>query len=127
MTCNVTIRDNGVTVKQTIEAASLKSACKTMRLQMIDAESICEGNEGVEMRARWTEQIMAGHASCSLRGDYQDGQSWARVTIEPASLTGWSAGDGSGHEGYNVTDFFGADGAYLGPDEHGIEPIFAAA
>lgn len=40
-------------------------------------------------------------------------------------LTGWTDGDGTGHEGYRAEDYFSADGAYLGPDEHGIEPIFA--
>lgn len=39
-------------------------------------------------------------------------------------LTGWTAGDGSGHEGYHVIDFFDSRGAYRGPDESGIEPIF---
>lgn len=37
---------------------------------------------------------------------------------------GWTPGDGSGHEGYNVADYF-RDGKYLGPDEHGIEPVFS--
>lgn len=42
-----------------------------------------------------------------------------------ASLTcaGWTDGDGSGHEGYHVEDYF-RNGVYLGPDEHGIEPTF---
>ena len=42
----------------------------------------------------------------------------------PTHFVGWTIGDGSGHEGYNVDDFFDAHGNYLGPDEHGIEPIF---
>jgi hypothetical protein len=37
---------------------------------------------------------------------------------------GWTEGDGSGHEGYNVADYFDFQGRYKGPDEHGIEPIF---
>jgi hypothetical protein len=40
-----------------------------------------------------------------------------------APVIGWTEGDGSGHDGYNVADYF-RDGRYLGPDEHGIEPIF---
>lgn len=36
--------------------------------------------------------------------------------------TGWTVGDGTGHEGYHFADYF-RDGIYLGPDEHGIEPI----
>ena len=36
---------------------------------------------------------------------------------------GWTEGDGTGHEGYSVGDYF-SDG-YLGPDAHGIEPIYA--
>ena len=38
-------------------------------------------------------------------------------------FVGWTEGDGSGHEGYNVPDYF-RDWEYLGPDEHGIEPLF---
>lgn len=37
---------------------------------------------------------------------------------------GWTKGDGTGNEGYNVADYFDSRGQYLGPDEHGIEPIF---
>jgi hypothetical protein len=39
---------------------------------------------------------------------------------------GWTEGDGTGHEGYNVADYFDPEGRYRGPDEHGIEPIFRA-
>jgi len=38
-------------------------------------------------------------------------------------FVGWTDGDGTGHEGYSAHDYFGPDGAYLGADEHGIEPI----
>ena len=38
---------------------------------------------------------------------------------------GWTEGDGSGHDGYNVSDYFTSDGIYLGLDECGIEPVFA--
>ena len=37
---------------------------------------------------------------------------------------GWTAGDGSGDEGYCVGDYFDADGYYLGADYCGIEPLF---
>ena len=40
-----------------------------------------------------------------------------------SKVIGWTEGDGSGHEGYNVADYF-CDEKYLGPDTHGIEPIF---
>ena len=43
---------------------------------------------------------------------------------KPTQFVGWTTGDGSGHEGYNVSDYFDSSGNYLGPDEHGIEPIF---
>lgn len=36
----------------------------------------------------------------------------------------WTPGDGTGHEGYSVNDYFTMAGRYLGPDEHGIEPLF---
>jgi hypothetical protein len=47
-----------------------------------------------------------------------------RYTTEELTLVGWTTGDGSGHEGYSCWSYFGADGRYLGPDGHGIEPIF---
>lgn len=40
------------------------------------------------------------------------------------TLVGWTEGDGSGHDGYDAGSYF-ADGEYLGPDAHGIEPIFS--
>lgn len=46
-----------------------------------------------------------------------------KYDIDDAQLTGWTTGDGTGHEGYHWQDYFGADGAYLGPDVHGIEPL----
>ena len=36
---------------------------------------------------------------------------------------GWTRGDDSGHEGYDLWDYFSGD-KYLGPDMHGIEPVF---
>ena len=41
-------------------------------------------------------------------------------------LVGWTDGDGSGADGYDMWAYFGADGEYLGADAHGIEPIVAA-
>ena len=37
---------------------------------------------------------------------------------------GWTDGDGTGIEGYSHANYFDGD-RYLGPDEHGIEPVFA--
>jgi len=38
-------------------------------------------------------------------------------------VIGWTEGDGSGRDGYSADDYF--DGQrYIGPDAHGIEPIF---
>ena len=42
---------------------------------------------------------------------------------------GWTRGDDSGHDGYDPWDYFSGnkyseDGKYLGPDIHGIEPVF---
>ena len=42
------------------------------------------------------------------------------------TLIGWTNGNGSGHEGYNVADYFDKQGRYLGPDQDGIEPDFQA-
>lgn len=41
----------------------------------------------------------------------------------PEQFTGWTTGDGSSTDGYNVHDYF-ENGQYLGPDSHGIEPTF---
>lgn len=48
-----------------------------------------------------------------------------KYDVASLTCTGWTDGDGSGHEGYNVSDYFAADGAYRGADEHGIEPTFS--
>lgn len=47
-----------------------------------------------------------------------------RYEVDTLRLLGWTEGDGSGAEGYNFKHYFGPTGAYLGPDEHGIEPLF---
>lgn len=44
------------------------------------------------------------------------------VTVQPV---GWTEGDGSGHEGYQVSDYF--VGRYSGPDYFDIEPTFTDA
>lgn len=43
------------------------------------------------------------------------------VAALTAAFEGWT-GEA---DGYNVADYFDADGRYLGPDEHGVEPMFA--
>ena len=47
--------------------------------------------------------------------------------LDELVCTGWTDGDGSGAMGYNVWDYFDAEGRYLGPDICGIEPIFEDA
>jgi hypothetical protein len=49
-----------------------------------------------------------------------------RYNLDKLRLVGWTKGDGSGHEEYNVEDYFRND-IYLGPDQHGIEPILVQA
>lgn len=46
-----------------------------------------------------------------------------KYSIAHLRFEGWTRGDGSGHDGYRFADYFGRDGTYLGPDEHGIEPM----
>ena len=45
--------------------------------------------------------------------------------LDNLNCIGWTDGDGTGNEGYNVGNYFDSCGRYIGPDEHGIEPIFA--
>jgi hypothetical protein len=40
------------------------------------------------------------------------------------SHCGWTAGDGTSTLGYDAWWYFDNDGVYLGPDMHGIEPLF---
>lgn len=54
----------------------------------------------------------------------EQGKTYDLNTLE---CTGWTEGDGSGSDGYNVADYFDAQGRYLGADELGIEPTFATA
>lgn len=51
----------------------------------------------------------------------EKGRSYDTVGLQ---FEGWTEGDGSGHEGYHVADYFTDDGIYLGPDEYGVEPLF---
>ena len=52
---------------------------------------------------------------------FSDGQAVAFI--------GWAGPDVSGKEddAYHVADFFGPDGKYRGPDQHGIYPVFEIA
>jgi hypothetical protein len=54
----------------------------------------------------------------STRGSY------SQETRDNLELVNWTDGDGTGSEGYAVEYYFDGD-TYLGPDEHGIEPVFA--
>lgn len=46
-----------------------------------------------------------------------------RYDLSSLCLIGWTDGDGTGTEGYTVTEFFDDDGTYRGPDQHGYAPI----
>ena len=46
----------------------------------------------------------------------------ARYDIDTIDIIGWTAGDGSGHDGYDWCRYFDG-GVYIGPDQHGIEPV----
>lgn len=39
-----------------------------------------------------------------------------KYDVTTLTCTGWTEGDGSGHDGYNVSDYFAADGTYRGAD-----------
>lgn len=54
-------------------------------------------------------------------------QTGTKYDTNKLACTGWTEGDGSGHYGYNVSDYFATDGTYRGADEHGIEPEFTEA
>lgn len=50
-----------------------------------------------------------------------------KYDVSAMRLIGWTEGDGSGSEGYELVHYFGDDGEYKGADECGIEPIVCAA
>lgn len=52
------------------------------------------------------------------------GRIYSRDFIE-AHFVGWDTEDGEAPPGYNIWDFFMADGKYLGADSEGIEPLFS--
>lgn len=47
-----------------------------------------------------------------------------KYDISKLTCTGWTEGDGTGHDGYDWTTYF-HNGVYIGEDENGIEPLFA--
>lgn len=49
----------------------------------------------------------------------------SRLIYLTLDFIGWSKGDGTSAEGYRVEDYFVRGDIYLGPDIHGIEPVFA--
>src|SRR5690348_8034774 len=66
-----------------------------------------------------TEHAREGLTPDEARAVAREDSSLIYLTLR---CTGWTEGDGTGHSGYNVADYF-ADGKYQGPDAHGIEPI----
>lgn len=48
-----------------------------------------------------------------------------RYDVDSLNFVAWTKGDGSSIDGYNTGDYFTLQGYYLGPDDHGIEPIFS--
>ena len=57
-----------------------------------------------------------------------------KYNVETLEFAGWTGNDAiydesgnrnPGMDGYNVSDYFDADGRYLGPDIYGVEPTFA--
>lgn len=83
-TYNVTIRDNGITVSRTVQAATLEAAVDVMEGDMRNADEVTAGNPDCEPRENWFAIIIDGCAECSLRGDSQDAQTWAKVAISQA-------------------------------------------
>ena len=49
---------------------------------------------------------------------------YSEETRANLEFIGWTEGDGTGAEGYAVEYYFDGD-TYRGPDQHGIEPVFA--
>lgn len=60
---------------------------------------------------------------------------WDDATDSPAyregdicgllEFTGWGGSvDGAEDDTYHISSYFGADGKYLGPDQHGVYPTF---
>lgn len=72
-------------------------------------------------RLRWIVYLVAPSNRQKHQPSTPGHRIYDRRTLEHI---GWTEGDGSGHAGYNVNYYF-ADGVYLGPDEHGIEPTFS--
>ncbi len=51
-------------------------------------------------------------------------QTGRKYDVNSLTFIGWTIGDGTSTDGYNAFDYFTPDGSYLGPDEHGIEPLY---
>lgn len=47
-----------------------------------------------------------------------------QYNVSELKAVGWTIGDGTGKRGVSHLEYFDDAGVYLGPDEHGIEPIF---
>jgi len=81
MKYRVTIKDGGISIHHIIEAENIDAACTMIEAQMRETEFLTAGNPDCEPRGEWTAITSDGYAECSLRGESQDAQSWARATI----------------------------------------------
>ena len=79
------------------------------------------GRQGMGRVAR-EPRARKGRSETMTREKLTPGETYDMDALEHI---GWTEGDGSGHEGYDAWSYF-SGGRYIGPDEHGIEPLFDA-
>jgi len=97
-----------------------------MAYRIVDAKGPDFWNDLTPYGTRQAADKALADAQYWAREEAKREPSWAsaRLVVREVSLAGWTAGDGTGAEGYRVEDYFATDGSYRGPDEHGIEPVF---
>lgn len=101
------------------------SRCRSCGCELQPWESdFCEGCGPLFLQA--TKGNTMSNATVKLTIDdectvFADGQA-----VEFVEWAGPNT-DGREDDAYHIADFFGPDGKYLGPDQHGTHPVFAIA
>jgi len=72
-----------------------------------------------------TEEARTGLTPDEARAVAREDAGLIWIETDGLTFAGWSEGDGTSTDGYHAGDYF-VDGQYLGADEHGIEPRYAA-
>ena len=87
--------------------------------QLIDAVAAGEANEHVDIY--WDRQDPNNEGPAYRMAIPE---SYSMLESGPLEFAGWAHGGDADTQGYALAEYFDGQGNYLGPDSHGVYPLF---